>query len=272
MSEKIPEKLQQWFSSFFYLKTGINLGNHKKYLFESRLQKMFILFPQISGWNDLYHELQMERDKALVSAFVDLLVTNFSYFMRDPVHFRFLRYYLINKYDRSKPLLIWSAACAGGEEAYSIAFTVLSSLANPSPEMIKILATDISQAMLEKGKKGIYRKTHLAGRPDRSLEKYFSDIDINHIQVKAGAKEFVRFRYHNLLRLYPGARKFRIIFLRNMLIYLKKREKELVLQNIARQLEPDGYLIIGNSETLLDLNHPFVQIGYNIYRLKKPFV
>ena len=266
---EIPELLLARFSEVFFSETGIRLGLNKRYLFETRLRKLRQRHPEIRSWADLNKGLRQRENHQLMSDFVNLLVTNYSYFLRDPVHFRFLRYYLARKYNPEKKLNIWSAACAKGEEAYSIAITVLLTLIDPDPEKISILGTDISRDVLQKAVRGEFRRTLIAETLDNEvIDKFFEPVEGDMLRVNDSVKSFVRFRQYNLLDRFPGREKFGIVFLRNVLIYFSNQEKEQVLENIAQQLEPGGYLILGNSETLVNLKHRFTLINHNIFRLK----
>jgi len=244
------------------------LKEHKKYLVINRLQKYIGQDKIFNSFEEYFKALNSDNDKELLTNFINLLTTNYSYFFREKIHFDFLAYYLKNKISDQKYVRIWSAACSTGEEAYSIAITVFESIKNIQNLDFKILATDISTKVLQAAKTGCYDIDKVdKSITDKIIKKYFKIDEINNtITSNSNLKDLITFRQLNLLSSYPFKKNFDIIFLRNIMIYLNKEEKEIILNKIYQYLKPEGFLIIGLSESLVGVNSLFKPIKHSIYK------
>lgn len=265
----ISDKDFEEFSQQFYLRSGIRLTSQKKYLITNRLQKLIRTNNEINSFSDLSRIIREGTDKELISQFVDALTTNYSYFFRDPVHFRFLKYHFTKKAASNKRIRIWSAACSSGEEPYSIALIIHEFFPEMLTKGVEILASDISQSMLIKAKNGVYNRSDLTKNLNEAAQsRYFEPTqDLQFLRVKREIKNLVTFRKINLLEPYPLKASYDIIFLRNVLIYFDREKKERVLSNLSNYLKDDGYLIISMSESLVGVGHPFKHIRHSIYKL-----
>lgn len=246
--------------------TGIKYSDEKLYLFESRLSKFVGDYREFHNYHDFIHKLK--HNKELQNGLINALTTNYTYFFRESKHFRFLQYILKNKFTEEKELRLWSAAASGGHEAYSMAISLLGRHGNPHKEF-KILGTDIASDKINFAKKGIYKeeeiRSHIFGE---SINKFFL-IKPDGYEVKQFIKNHVTFATMNIMNPFPFKKNFHIIFLRNILIYFKPHEKELILNKIANYIHPNGYLIISLSESLTGLNIPFKHITSGIHILKR---
>ena len=153
------------------------------------------------------------------------------------------------KEPRKKTLRIWSAACSTGQEPYSIAI-ILSELLQDQPNWhIDILATDISVAVLEQARRGVYSQFEIQrGLPAALIIKYFTRQDTQW-QIADRFRRMVKFEEFNLLHGMERFGAFDIIFCRNVLIYFDEPTKKTVLQNLSRRLAPDGLLFLGGTES-----------------------
>ena len=154
----------------------------------------------------------------------------------------------------NRKLRIWSAACSTGQEAYSIAMTVLDYQAK-HPSAFKagfeVVGSDISEHVLDVASKGEYDKIAiLRGLPTACQAKYFNKLGDESLVVKSQLKQHVSFRKLNLLSPYTGLGTFDIVFCRNVLIYFSADNKKRILQQIAGQLQPQGVLFLGASESI----------------------
>jgi chemotaxis protein methyltransferase CheR len=255
------------FVNLFYEKAGIKLGEHKKYLIVNRLDKLIGEERNYSNYEDYYDALTNDKSGELVKEFINRLTTNFSFFFREDVHFQFLEYFFQNKISGKKTIRIWSAACSTGEEPYSIALKAKTSIPNIDELDFKILATDISTRVLDIAMNGEYEFEKI--NRNNVLDKYlycFHKYGNGIVMVKDDIKKLISFRYLNLLSTYPFKKKFDIVFLRNVLIYFENKEKEVILDKIYQELNPDGYLIMGLSESLVGVKNDFKAIKFSIYR------
>lgn len=210
-----------------------------------------------------------DKQGELRTKFINLLTTNYTYFFREEVHFNFLKEYVIKNYKTQKYMRLWNAGCSTGEEAYSIALVCHEALGNAVNYYdIKILATDISMDVITYAMKGVYHYSKIRGNiEDRLLKKYFYfDKKGKTFTVKESVKNLVQVRFLNLMDEFPFSRLFDVVFLRNVLIYFDNNEKEIILSKIYDVIKPQGYLIVGLSETLVGIRHKFNQLPYSIYQ------
>ncbi|HOJ49191.1 MAG TPA: protein-glutamate O-methyltransferase CheR [Spirochaetota bacterium] len=253
-------------SDFVYKKVGLNIKDNKKYLVESRLSSLIGSF--FNSFTELVEHIYKFPEDSITQDIINRLTTNFTYFFREPIHFKFLKWYLQNKGKREKEIRIWSAACSSGEEPYTIAITSHEAM-NIYNYDFKILATDISTKVLVRAYSGLYEGEKIRKYvPPNLIAKYF-DYNINNDMylVKKSVKDLIAFRKFNLKsNPYPFKRQFDIVFLRNVMIYFANPEKELLLNNMYNHIKEGGYLIIGLGESLIGVKHPFKLTKYSIYQ------
>ncbi|QOJ33633.1 MAG: hypothetical protein HRU82_01120 [Nitrospira sp.] len=157
----------------------------------------------------------------------------------------------------SKQIRIWSAACSTGDEPYTLAL-LLRDYPLLTGWTIDILATDISENVLEVGRKASYSSHSLRKVPPLILEKYFTGPR-EEKTLNPSVKHLVRFMNVNLydrprLKLIRG---MDMVFCRNCLIYFDERAKAQIVSDLRDALRPKGYLVIGFSESLSDKNGMF---------------
>jgi len=117
---------------------------------------------------------------------------------------------------------------------------------------MSVVATDISQQVIAAARQGEYTGRSLRAVPPRSLQEHFDELGGGRYRVKERVREHVRFQVHTLLRAEPPGQGFDVIFCRNVLIYFDRAtQTRLVDERFAPALAPDGFLFIGNSESLL---------------------
>ena len=191
-----------------------------------------------------------EYDKLL-----DELCINVSEFFRDPPVWKAVKKLfedLIKKKKSQKEntIRIWSAGCASGEEAYSIAIALSEILKFESQKFqVELYATDIDRKCLEAAKKAIYHKASLKNVDDKSLKRYFTVLDSGAYLVKDEVSTMVRFQYLNLINDEP-IKETDVVFCRNVFIYFNRNLQEQLLMKFYQSLRPQGYLVKGQSETI----------------------
>ncbi len=167
------------------------------------------------------------------------------YHRRDP--------YLHQARPCGQELRIWSAAASSGQEAYSLAMLVSECRPLLANRPVKLLGTDIAREQLSRARQGLYTGFEVQrGLPDQMLRKYFRKEESGW-RVNAALKANVEFREWNLLADPAPLGRFDIVFCRNVLIYFDAPTKTRVLESIARQMPPDGFLYLGCAETILGL-------------------
>jgi chemotaxis protein methyltransferase CheR len=151
-----------------------------------------------------------------------------------------------------RTLAIWCAACSTGQEVWSTAITIRERVDDLQGWTIRILATDVSQAMVERTRAATYTDQELArGMPARLRSRYFTRAG-DRWQARADLRAMVEVTRANLLDPAPSARRFDLILVRNVLIYFDAAGKRRALDAIHGALAPDGALLIGTGENLTD--------------------
>ena len=262
------------FSRFLESQCGIVLGDSKQYLVRSRLSPLVAKF-NLASLSDLLRDVVTGRNRELRVAAVDAMTTNETLWFRDTYPFAVLADKLLPEIAANKrPIKIWSAASSSGQEAYSMAMTIIETQAR-RPGMlpnVSITGTDISASMLDMCRTGAYDNLALGGglSPERR-RTFFEDAGDGRMKVKDNVKRMVNFRPQNLMESYALLGKFDIIFCRNVLIYFSPEMKSKVLNQMANSLNPGGYLLLGASESLTGLTDRFEMVRCNpgiIYKLK----
>ncbi|CUU14585.1 Chemotaxis protein methyltransferase CheR EC 21180 CDS [Bradyrhizobium sp.] len=239
--------------------SGLDLSADKQYLIESRLLPL-ARKAGLSGIGELVQKLQ-GGSSALVTSVVEAMTTNETFFYRDKIPFDHLRETilpgLLQARAARRSLRIWSAASSTGQEPYSIAMCVKEMGAALTGWRVEIIATDLSQEVLEKAKAGIYSQFEVQrGLPIQHLMKYFTQVG-ELWQLNADIRAMVQFRQLNLLQDFSHLGTFDVIFCRNVLIYFDQDTKINIFNRLARQIEGDGFLVLGAAETVVGLTDTF---------------
>src|SRR5262249_29329860 len=197
----------------------------------------------------------------LIADVVEAMTTNETFFFRDRIPFDHLRDTilpaLLPARANRKSLRIWSAASSTGQEPYSIAMCLKEKAAQLAGWRIEIVATDLSQEVLEKSKAGIYSQFEVQrGLPIQLLVKYFTQTG-ELWQINADIRGMIQHRQLNLLQDFSGLGRFDVIFCRNVLIYFDQETKTGIFERLAKVLEPDGTLMLGAAESVVGITDAF---------------
>jgi len=246
--------------------SGILLGDNKQYLVASRLSN-FVRENQLSCLSELLNEMVRPSGRQILQKVIDQMTTNETLWFRDRYPFEYMKSKLIPELKSKGRFRIWCAACSSGQEPYSLAMLLDEASAASSSE---IVATDLSNKILDKAKQGCYQEIELKrGLPDEKLRRYFSKSDNNRWEVNQQLKNMVRFSSLNLLTSPYRNGKFDIVFCRNVLIYFSQDNKTKVLNGLIDSLKPGGYLFLGASESLTKDCKPLEMVRCNpglVYR------
>jgi chemotaxis protein methyltransferase CheR len=239
--------------------SGLDLSADKQYLIESRLLPL----ARKSGLSDIAELVQKMKggSSALINQVVEAMTTNETFFFRDKVPFDHLRDTILPEILRAraarKSIRIWCAAGSTGQEPYSIAMCLKEMGAALAGWRIEILATDLSQEVLEKSKAGIYSQFEVQrGLPIQLLVKYFKQIG-ELWQINPDIRAMVQQRRLNLLHDFSQLGVFDVIFCRNVLIYFDQDTKSKIFARLAKGIEVDGFLVLGAAETVVGLTEVF---------------
>jgi len=268
MTSTLNENEFRLIQKLIYQQAGIHIKDHKRAMVTNRLHKRLESFG-FSSYLRYYHF--MTRDpggRKELDAFVDCLTTKETYFFRHPEQFTFLVDVLLPELGRKDPardkIRIWCAACASGEEPYSIAMLIDENLPAAWRCNVEIVGTDINQSMIDKAHAGIYGPHSMTRMPEAYRRKYFlTGGDGDEFRLSETVKKRVRFFKHNLIEPFPHG-LFDVIFCRNVLIYFDQASKHKALRNLHRSLNRGGHLIIDYALSLFN-NQPY-------FRYRKPTV
>ena len=253
-----PDEIKS-LSKYVYDISGISLDQSKTYLFETRLGPLLEEYG-LSSYSELYNRAVSDVGKTVEKKIVDAISTNETLFFRDKGPFEALRHKILPDLIDARsakssgrfsiPIRIWSAACSTGQEIYSIAIILKELLPDISKYNIRLLGTDISDAAIAQASQGIYSKFEIErGLAPDILRKYFSPVS-GGWKVKDEIRAMATFRKLNLMLPFKALGKFDIVFCRNVAIYFNMEDRKRLFERIAEILEPDGYLIIGSTESL----------------------
>jgi chemotaxis protein methyltransferase CheR len=245
---------------------GIDLSKGKKELIQARLGRK-IRQGNFASFRQYYDHVTADRTGEELLALVDALTTNFTSFLREPVHFDFLRRHIVRSLHG--PIRIWSAACSTGEEPYTIAMSLLEELGSAATGRVRILASDISTRALAAAERGIYESGRFRDFPPDWRSNYLlrgAERAAGFYRIKPAVRRLVEFTRINLNEPFPAAPAFHAIFCRNVMIYFDKETQGRLVNRLASFLEPGGWLLIGHSESLTGLSHPYDYVQPAVYR------
>ena len=243
-------------------RAGLVLTVQKAHLIESRLSTVLRRFGFRSA-DALVKDLRHGRE-TLARAVTEVLTTNESSFFRDRAAFDALRDRvlprLIEARAETKRLRIWSAACAAGQEVYSIAMLLDDLKLQAQGWHIDLIATDLSAEMIARAEEGVYSHFEVQrGLAIRRLVAHFTQ-DGGSWRIHENLRRMVSFHQFNLLDSYGWLDDLDVVFCRNVLIYFDQKTKTQVLDKIAEMLLPDGGLVLGNSEAVTGVSTAFVPV------------
>lgn len=244
-----------------YERSRVQLNEGKQALIRARLGKRMRAL-RYTCLADYCDHLRTHAGAEEITHVVDALTTNFTSFLREEDHFRFLVEKALPERLGRQPrrFHLWSAACASGEEPYSLAFYLDQTFPPADGWDWRILATDISTKVLGQAQAGIYPDSRLGSLPTAWLRKYFQrgvGTKEGLFRVKTQLRERITFRQVNLLELPDIPDRFEAVLCRNVMIYFDRNTQQQLVETLGRFLVPSGYLLIGHSESLVGLPIPF---------------
>ncbi|KQT14441.1 MAG: CheR family methyltransferase [Bradyrhizobium sp.] len=249
----------EYLRKFLKDNSGLDLSADKQYLIESRLLPL-ARKAGLSSIGELVQKLQ-GGSGAMVTSVVEAMTTNETFFFRDKVPFDHFRDHIMPEIIKARAskrsVRIWCAAGSTGQEPYSLAMCLKDMSSALTGWRIEIIATDLSQEVLEKAKAGVYSQFEVQrGLPIQMLVKYFKQTGETW-QVNPELRAMIQHRQLNLLHDFSQLGTFDVIFCRNVLIYFDQETKVNIFNRLARQVEPDGFLVLGAAETVVGLTDVF---------------
>lgn len=245
---------------------GINLHAGKRQLVRARLTRRLreLSLPSF----DAYLELLRDDESELV-ALLDVISTNLTRFFRERSHFDVIVDRLrAAADDRPSPTVrIWSAGCSSGEEPYSLAIEMHEAFDDLHLWDAKILATDLSTRMLATARAGVYSVDRLTDVSNELRERHFKAVpgDGQRYRVAEHIRRMVHFARLNLMDEWPMRGPFDAILCRNVMIYFEKATQQRLVNRFHEKLRRGGLLLIGHSESLTGVKHPFRYVQPTVY-------
>ncbi len=241
-------------------RSGLALNKEKAYLLESRLNPVARKW-NFSGFDELAQAIRTKKDEALLVDVTEAMTTNESFFFRDQKPFdQFIEIvlpHLLEARASRRSFRVWSAACSSGQEPYTLAMLLKEHADKLAGWRTEIVATDLSNEILDKAKEGLYSQFEVQrGLPISLLVKHFAQVG-DRWQIDDSLRKMVKFQQFNLLGDLSPLGKFDVVFCRNVLIYFDTPTKTRVLDGIANLLPPDGFLYLGGAETVLGTTDRF---------------
>ena len=265
----------QKFQKLIYAETGIWLGTSKTALLCGRLFRRLREL-EITSLKTYYEYVTQPEQQEERARMIDAITTNETRFFREPRQFEFLMQKVFPRWKmeadrqlRPRRVRIWSAGCSSGEEPYTLAMLLARHLPADEGWDARLLATDISNRMLEKARKGIYPITRSGELPKDLLHGFMLRGMAERegdMKVKVEIQQMVEFRKLNLdahSDLVEGA--FDAIFCRNVLIYFDAASKLRVVTKLVRHLRGNGFLFVGHAENLNTMTPELRSLEPTIY-------
>ncbi|HEX4052181.1 MAG TPA: protein-glutamate O-methyltransferase CheR [Steroidobacteraceae bacterium] len=248
---------------------GIHLAAGKRELVYGRISRRLRALG-LAGFGEYLQRLE-RGDVEELQQFCNAITTNLTAFFREAHHFRFLARELLPALTRdnadTRRLRIWSAGCSSGEEPWSIAMVVLETLGALRQWDLRILATDVDTGMLRLARRGLYTGERLEKVAGERLLRWFEPGAEEHqYRVCEELRRLVSFKALNLVGSWPMRGPFDVIFCRNVLMYFSRDTQREIVRRMASLQRTGDYLILGHSESLLDVSTQYRLAGQTVYR------
>ena len=265
LSPEIPMSMDEFrlLRDFVYQHCGLNFKEDSKYLLEKRLAKR-LQTHNLQSFKDYYYFLRYKPEKEReLSEVIDLLTTNETYFFREDYQLRTFAEEILPEIRARKEaagdrqLRIWSAGCSSGEEPYTLAMILLD-LGWPDSWRVEIIGTDISQKVLQLARRGEYGETSFRNTEPEIRRRFFTESS-GRYRVNDKVKNLVTISHLNLFDHSRVALLGRmdVVFCRNVIIYFDADGKRKVIDSFFQRLQHEGYLLLGHSESLINLSTAF---------------
>jgi chemotaxis protein methyltransferase CheR len=243
-----------------YRQAGIHLADSKHALVEARLARR-IRELGLSSYQAYVQFVLSAADEAELVGLLDCITTNETHFFREPRQFAFLEDVVFPRWQERaaskampKRLRVWSAACSSGEEPYSLAMSLLRAFPQSSGWQVEVLASDLSTRMLARAREATWPLEKAREIPQPLLRQFMlrgMGPEEGKLRCSAELRQSVHFFRHNLNQpAFDVPQDLDLIFCRNVFIYFDHKSKVRAVDALLDRLGPNGYLFIGQSETL----------------------
>jgi chemotaxis protein methyltransferase CheR len=258
--------------AFLRNQIGITLEPHRMGLLQARLRSRL----QANGFTSftLFNDRVLKADPtgAGMQLLIDLSTVNHTAFFREPAHFTFLaeRVAASLKDAPGAQIRLWSAGCSTGQEPYSMAMSLAETISGLSPQRVEIWASDLSREVLITAARAIYNTRDVQGVSPARLRRFFlrgHGPRAGSYRIVPEIRDLIKFRHLDLRNpTWPLPADFHMIFCRNVSIYFAEDERMDLLNRLAQQLRPGGWLAMGNGEIIQGVPASLRKQSPSIYR------
>lgn len=257
-------KFIQW---FIHKTVGIYLSDRKKTMVYGRVSRL-LRKRGLQRFSDF--KAIIESDEQERVHFINSLTTNKTEFFREYHHFEFIEKVMAKEWQERhcEEIRIWSAGCSTGQEPYSLVSSLYRSGVLDWCPSVRLIATDLDTNVLSVAQQGIYPDSVLESIPKPYLKPCFvkgKGAQQGNIKISKGLQQLIQFRQLNLLEQWNFNEKFDLISCRNVMIYFDKETQQHLLKRFHQQLNPNGILLIGHSESVGASSEIFHHLGHTIY-------
>ena len=260
---KITQEEHDLFCRFIQELSGIHLDRSKAYLLETRMASL-LEQERCTCFAELYDKARHLGGDTLRQKIIDRISTNETLFFRDKRPFELLQHKIMQDLIDARraassgffpaPIRIWSAACSTGQEIYSVAIVLKELLQDLSEYRIQLLGTDLSNTAIARASRGEYNQFEIKrGLSEDTLKEYFT-FNGSAWKINDDIRAMVTFKKTNLMVPFDGLGKFDIVLCRNVGVYFNMADRKKLFENISKVMEKDGYLIIGATESLINVD------------------
>jgi chemotaxis protein methyltransferase CheR len=245
---------------------GIHYPAHKVDQLRQRLVKVQRDFA-VRDLSEIASRLHSDTSPDLQLAVMHAASTNHTYFFREADILDIFRTRILPTLALRDELRIWSAACAGGDEAYTLAILIAETLGLGALSRTAILGTDISAPVIAEAEAALYAEHRLDHVPADTLARWFEPAEGQRQRVRRDLRGACTFRQMNLKTMpYPFRKAFQVVFSRNVLYYFERPDQSAVLQAMYDVTEPGGWLVTSVTENVRDVAHPWTFVANGIFR------
>ena len=276
MISRLSEREFELFRHLVKKHIGVSFVHTKKAILQRKLASR-VNSLGLESYNAYYRYLLQDKEGGWeLRRLINTITVDKSAFFRHSKQFELLANVVLpqvaTRKNTTKKLRIWSAGCATGQEAYSIAMVVNEMFKGDHTWDFRILASDVDTDALKFAYRGLYPKESIQQVPIEYLNKYFTKgtgKDSGFFMVKEDLRKKLLFRRLNFVDFdFPFRSLVDIIFCRNVMIYFDIEVKKRLINNFYRILERDGFLCLGASESLIGVDDRFALVGHFTYQKK----
>lgn len=251
---------------------GISLSESKRELVYGRLVRRLRQLG-LANFSDYLNRLETRSDNEL-EHFCNAITTNLTSFFREKHHFeelaRTILPLLLQRNAATRRIRIWSAGCSTGEEPYTIAITIREALGEMPGWDLRILATDVDSNVLAHAAAGVYEPARFERVESARRDRWFAHSPGGRYEARPELRRMITFNRLNLIESWPMRGPLDVIFCRNVIIYFDKDTQRDIIGRMAQLQKPGDYLILGHSESLLNVTDKYALTGQTIHKRVEP--